>query len=104
MVPGSNRYERRIGYVGETAAESQRNAIERITGLDFTGSLRPSGGSGWTVGAAPSTILLGIMGTVIGANMWRNKSGNMTLTGAMLGFGVGAAISTLTKFAANVGF
>ncbi len=78
MQPGAHRYARSLGFVGglgETAAERERTGFEKALGVDFTGSFVPAGGSGITVGVAPTTILLGLLGAGVGYSMKKNLGG-----------------------------
>lgn len=93
MVPGSHRYPRSLGYVGSTTAESQRTWLEKVTGLDVTGSFKPSGGTGITVGMNPSTLLFMTLGAAVGYNNSTSK-----VKGVILGAGSAVAIITVAKF------
>lgn len=100
MIPGSLRYSRQLGFVGATAAEKERGFLERALGLDLTGSAKPSGGSGYTIGAAPSTILMGL----IGAASWSSFKGGISVKNSMIGFVAGAGLATAMRFSSEIGF
>ena len=92
MRPGTLRYHRSLGFVGATAAESSRNTFEKAVGLDFTGTPSAWGGSGVTVGAAPTTILFGVLGSAVWMSMKSPGLGN-----AIVGFAGGAVLSTIMR-------
>lgn len=94
MIPGSLRYPR----LGD-AARPERGMIERALGVDFSGKLVSDGGTGITVGAMPSTILAGILGSIVGASISQR-----TTLGVTVGFFVGGAIATSLRWAEKVGF
>lgn len=108
MISGSTRYARHLGFfggLGATAAEGERNTLEKFTGIDLTGSLKASGGTGWTVGAAPTTILMMLIGAAAGVSMMdKHDGGSASFVGpAFKGALGGVLIATGMRAAGNLG-
>jgi hypothetical protein len=109
MISGSTRYARQLGFfggLGATPGDSNRTWLEEKAGIDFTGTLKSAGGTGWTIGAAPSTILMMLIGAAAGVSrMDSHDTGpggfvGPTITGALGGL----LVASMMRGAANVGF
>lgn len=99
MVPGSSRQLRLAGDPPVEAARAVRWDIERALGVDFAGKLKSKGGSGITVGAQPSTILAGMLGSIVGASITKS-----TTKGVIFGFIGGAVVATTLRWTESIGF
>ena len=104
MVPGSSRQPRLGDDPTQAAASyafwaSKGWDLERIFGLNISGKLKPTGGSGITIGAQPSTILAGMLGSIVGASVTKS-----TTKGVIFGFLGGAVVATTLRWTESIGF
>lgn len=99
MIPGSLRYPRLGNEPNVEPARAVRWDVERALGVDFAGKLKSRGGTGITIGAQPSTILAGMLGSIVGSSVAKS-----TTKGVIFGFLGGAVVATALRWSESIGF
>lgn len=92
MRPGTLRYHRSLGFVGE------ERPLEKIIGFNFERD--PDSKTGVSVGMAPSTLFMGVMGSVAYVAL---KPSAGKFTGSAMGFVLGTMLAGAMKYAASSG-
>lgn len=94
MRPGTLRYHRSLGFVGDA------NSIEKVLGINL--ETNPDSKTGASVGMAPTTLLMGMIGSMLWVSMVPADA-KYGMGGKFVGAAVGFFAGTLGAVAFRAG-